>query len=144
MCDNAISEDPFIVLYYPDKYITQRMPDKAVDDRLASLKFIPDLFVKKILEKLDNTLHANDNILFNIEDFEKITLNACQRYIDIFLLQILIKLILMMITILMEMILILLFKEDFQSGVVNLLIKYLKKKISCLQCGILNDGGILT
>ena len=47
MCDNAISEDPFIVVYYPDKYITQRMPDKAVDDRLAALKFIPDLFVTK-------------------------------------------------------------------------------------------------
>ena len=35
------------------------MCDKAVDDCLATLKFIPDWFVtSKMLEKLDNSLHA--------------------------------------------------------------------------------------
>ena len=47
MCDRAISEDPFIVVYCPDKYKTQRMPDKAVDDCLATLKSISDWFVTK-------------------------------------------------------------------------------------------------
>ena len=39
------------------------MCDEAVDDGLAALKFVPDLFVtSKMLEK-HNALHAND-ILF--------------------------------------------------------------------------------
>ena len=35
------------------------MCDEAVDNCLAALKFIPDWFVtSKMLEKLDNALHA--------------------------------------------------------------------------------------
>ena len=41
------------------------MCDEAVDNSLPALKFISDQFVtSKILEKLDNALHANDDILF--------------------------------------------------------------------------------
>ena len=39
MCDRVVSEDPFLIVYYPGRYKTQRMCDEAVDDCLAELKF---------------------------------------------------------------------------------------------------------
>ena len=49
MCDEAVSEDPFML----DKYKTQIMCDETADDSLATLKFIPDWFAtSKMLEKL--------------------------------------------------------------------------------------------
>ena len=55
------------------------MCDKAVDDCLGRLKFIHDWFVtSEMLEKLDNALHANDEILFYNEYFDKVTFIACQ------------------------------------------------------------------
>ena len=45
MCDRAVSEDPFLIVYCPDKYKTQRMCSEAVADSLAALKLIPDWFV---------------------------------------------------------------------------------------------------
>ena len=45
MCDRAIFKDPFPLVYFPDKYKTQIMFYKAVDDCLVALKFIPDWFV---------------------------------------------------------------------------------------------------
>ena len=72
MCDIIVSEDPFLIFYCPDKYKTQRMCDEAVDYCLASSNFIPDWFVKsEMLEKSDNALRANDDILFCKEDFNK-------------------------------------------------------------------------
>ena len=41
MYDSVVSEDPFLIVYCPHKYKTQRMCDKAVDDSLAALKLIP-------------------------------------------------------------------------------------------------------
>ena len=32
MCDRVASEDPFMLVYCPDKYKSQRMCDEAVDD----------------------------------------------------------------------------------------------------------------
>ena len=32
--EGVISEDPFLIVYCPDKYITQRMCDEAVNDSL--------------------------------------------------------------------------------------------------------------
>ena len=59
-----------LTVYCPDKYKTQKMCDEAVDDCLAALKFIPDWFVtSKMVENVDIVLHANDDILFNNEDF---------------------------------------------------------------------------
>ena len=75
-----------------------------------------DWFVtSKMLEKLNNALHANDDILFYNADFDKVTFIANQRHIlavDL--------LILIMIIIFMMVILILLFMSDFWLGVVNL------------------------
>ena len=54
----------------PDKYKTQKMCDEALDDCLAVLKF--NWFVtSKMLEKSDNALFTNDDILFFDEDFSK-------------------------------------------------------------------------
>ena len=45
MRDKIISDDPFSLGYVPDQYKTQQMCDKAVDDCLAALKFVPYWFV---------------------------------------------------------------------------------------------------
>ena len=42
MCDRVVSEDPFWIVYCPDKYKTQRTCDEAVDDSLAALKLFPN------------------------------------------------------------------------------------------------------
>ena len=58
------------------------MCDEPVYNCLAALKFIPDWFVaSKMLEKLDNVLNANDDILFYDEDFDKVTFIRDQRHI---------------------------------------------------------------
>ena len=36
---------PFLIVYYPGKYITQNMCGKAVDECLETMKLIPDWFV---------------------------------------------------------------------------------------------------
>ena len=78
----VVSRYPFLIVYYPDKCKTQKMCDEAVDHCLAALKFIPDWFVtSKMLEKFDNALHANDDILFYNEDFDKVTFIANQKHI---------------------------------------------------------------
>ena len=65
MLDSVVSEVPFIIVYCLDKCKTQRMCDEAVDNCLAALKFIPDLFVaSKMFENFDKALLANDDILF--------------------------------------------------------------------------------
>ena len=84
-----------------------------------------DWFVtSKMLGKLNNALHANDDILFYNADFDKVSFIASQRHVlpvDL--------LILIMIIIFMMMILILLFMSDFWLGVVNLKdAKHLKKR----------------
>ena len=45
MSDRVVSENPFLRVYCSDKYKTQRMCDKAVNDSLAALKLISDWFV---------------------------------------------------------------------------------------------------
>ena len=43
MCGRVIFENPFMIVYYPNKYKIQRMCDQAVNDCLAALKFLIDL-----------------------------------------------------------------------------------------------------
>ena len=58
------------------------MCDEAVKDCLTAFTFVLDwCFTSKRLEKLDNALRANDDILFYDEDFEKVIIIACQRHI---------------------------------------------------------------
>ena len=69
MCDRVVSEDPFLIVYCPDKYKTQRMCDEAVDDSLVALKLVPDWFItSKIIKKLYAALYTNENILYFNED----------------------------------------------------------------------------
>ena len=42
MCQRLVSEDLSVIVYCPDKYVTQIMCDEAVDDFLAALRLIPD------------------------------------------------------------------------------------------------------
>ena len=51
MCDRVVSEDPFIFVYCPDKYVIQKMSDKAVDYSLATLKLIPDWLISNKMIK---------------------------------------------------------------------------------------------
>ena len=55
MCDRAVSDNPFLTVYCPDKYVTQKMSDEAVDDSLAGLTLIPDsLVANKMIKNLFN------------------------------------------------------------------------------------------
>ena len=59
----------FLIVYCPDKYKTQKICDKAVDDSLATLKLIPDWFVtRKMIQKLYTDLYADESILYFNED----------------------------------------------------------------------------
>ena len=54
----------FSIVYYPDKYITQKIYDRAVDDSLATLKLIPNWFgASKMIKKIFSALYADENIL---------------------------------------------------------------------------------
>ena len=56
----------FLLVRCPDKYITQRMCDEAVE---TALKFILDWFVtSKMIKKFCTSLYADENILSFIED----------------------------------------------------------------------------
>ena len=67
-CVTVFCEDLFLIVYCPDKYETQRMCDKAVDDCLAALKFVFDcFFISKMIEKFDN-----DDILFLMKILRKL------------------------------------------------------------------------
>ena len=56
----------FLLVRCPDKYITQRMCDEAVE---TALKLILDWFVtSKMIKKFCTSLNADENILSFIED----------------------------------------------------------------------------
>ena len=77
MCDRVVSEDPFLIVYFPDQYKTQRMCDGTVNDSLASLKFIPDWFVtSKMTKKLFTALYADENILYFNEDSDNVVFSC--------------------------------------------------------------------
>ena len=60
MSDEIISGDLFPIRYVPDQYNTQQMCDKAVDDFLTALKFVPDWFVTNVIIKIYFTaLHVD-------------------------------------------------------------------------------------
>ena len=73
-CVTVVSENPFLIVYCPPKYKTQRMCVEAVDDSLAALKLIPDFFVTcKIIQKLYTALYTDKNILYFNEDSGNVT-----------------------------------------------------------------------
>ena len=50
MCDSVVFEYPFIIIYCPDKYITQIMRDEAVDDSLAAF-FVDESYSRLVFYK---------------------------------------------------------------------------------------------
>ena len=61
---------PLVFHYFvPDRYKTQEMCHKAVDDFLPALKFVPDwFFTSKMIKKFRNVLFTDDHILLFYED----------------------------------------------------------------------------
>ena len=53
-----VSLHPSLIVYCPDKYITQRICDVAVDDSLAALKLITDVNLNNI--NLDKNFDKDD------------------------------------------------------------------------------------
>ena len=65
MCDRVVSEDPFLIVCCPDKYIIQKMCDEAGDYCLAALKLVPNwLVTSEVIKKLFIGLYADENILY--------------------------------------------------------------------------------
>ena len=74
MCERVVSEDPFLIVYCPDKYKNKKMCDEAVDDSLAALKLILDWFVtSQMIKELYTVLYADENILYFNEDSGNVT-----------------------------------------------------------------------
>ena len=76
MCDRVITAGPFSLRYIPDQQ-TQQMCDKAVDDYLAALTFVPDWFVtNKMIKLLFTALYPDENILYFNEDSSNVVFNC--------------------------------------------------------------------
>ena len=59
--------------YCLDRHKTQEICNKAVDVCLSVLKFVPDWVVtNKMIEKLDDVLFSNDDIVFVNEDSDNV------------------------------------------------------------------------
>ena len=77
MCDRVVSEDAFLIVHCPDKYITQKLCDEAVDDSLAALKLIPNRFVtNKLIKKLYTALYADENMFYFNKDSDIVVFNC--------------------------------------------------------------------
>ena len=64
-----LSDDLFKSRYCHDRYKTQEMFTKFVDDFLLALKFVPNwLVTSKMIKKLLTALYVDDNILYFNED----------------------------------------------------------------------------
>ena len=69
----------FVFYFFPDQYKNQEVCDKAVDDFLPALTFVPDWFVtSKIIKNLHNTLFTYNDIVFSFffEDSGNITFSS--------------------------------------------------------------------
>ena len=63
MCGDVVSKECFMSKYCLGKYKAEEMCNKTVNAFLSKLKFVSDWFASnKMLEKLDNSKIANDDI----------------------------------------------------------------------------------
>ena len=68
ICDLVDSLYPSLVIYCLD-ICNSKMCNEAVDDSLAALKLLPNLFVtSKMIKNLYTVLHADDSLFFSDED----------------------------------------------------------------------------
>ena len=58
MCDRDVSEDAFMLIYCTNRYKTQRMCNKAANDCLAALKFVPDCLLQVKCSKILMMLYS--------------------------------------------------------------------------------------
>ena len=73
ICDGCLGIS-FLIVYCPDKRITQKMCDEAVDDSLAALKLIPDWCVaNKVIKKFYIAFYSYHGLLFFDEDSGDVT-----------------------------------------------------------------------
>ena len=136
MCDKAVSEESFLILYCPDEYKTQRMCDEAVDNSLKTLKLIPDWFVTSKMIKNFLVLCTQMKIYCTLMKILVMLYFLVMKWV--FLIQILIIIIMMII--LMKIILIPLFISNFWLGILSLKnVKCLKKdkgRINAYSCSL--------
>ena len=79
MCDTVVSNDPPLIVYCPDKYITHKMCDQDVDYSLPVLKLIPYwLVTSKMIKKRFTALCANDNICYFDQDSGDVVFNCIE------------------------------------------------------------------
>ena len=123
MYDSVVFEDLFLIRVVPDQYKTQQMCDKAVNDCLAGMKLVPDLFATSQMI-LFTTLYTGENILFLMKIMVMWYFLAMKW---VFLIKLL-KMLILMILVMGKMILILLFLSDFWLYILNSKnLKHLKK-----------------
>ena len=66
MYERAISEDPFMLVYCPNKHKTQKLWDEAIEDCLAAFKLLPEwLFTSEMIKK-DFLLLYTQMIIYSI------------------------------------------------------------------------------
>ena len=74
VCDKVVCKEASMLKYYPNRHKAQEMCDKAADSCLPKKKIVPDWFTKsKMIEKLDNTVISNDDIVFGDIDSDIVT-----------------------------------------------------------------------
>ena len=77
MCDKDFPKDSFKLNYCFNRYKTQGMCYKFVDDFLPMLKLIFDwLITNKKIKKFYNALFADDDTLFFDEDSDNLTFSS--------------------------------------------------------------------
>ena len=84
MCEKAVRRCFFVFVYIPDQYKTQEMCDRvvsedsfSVDDSLAWLKLIPNLFVtSKMIKELFTAFYEDENILYFNEDSSNVVFSC--------------------------------------------------------------------
>ena len=82
MCNRAVFDHLFLIVCCLDKYITQKMCDKDVDDSITTLRLIPDQFItSKMIKKLSTASCADENILYFNEDSGNIVSNCIEMSI---------------------------------------------------------------
>ena len=65
MCNSILCEDHFSTIYVPDQYKIKKISNKAVDDLLVALEFVPNWFVtSKMIKKLFTDLCTDESILY--------------------------------------------------------------------------------
>ena len=73
MHDRVVCDNSFLILYCPDKYITQKSGMKL----LIILQLLSDWFVtRKMIEKLFTALYAHENIPYFYEDSDNVAFNC--------------------------------------------------------------------